>query len=160
MHEGAKRRILATLALTWVISLTLIFVASCFSPGEADRFLEANFGKLRSGMSRPEVEAIFGPAGDYATAPVEVISPPFLLECKLDWRTWESKTHDSIDPRTFYKQFRKQLFQLHWQDDRGSLCIWFYKDETVACARFDRVRAQEQELAENLIWRVKRLWRR
>jgi hypothetical protein len=40
------------------------------SPEPEDRVTEANFHRIEKGMTRPEVEAILGPPGDYSTGPL------------------------------------------------------------------------------------------
>jgi len=42
----------------------------------ADRITEANFERIRVGMSRTDVEAILGPPGDFRTDESIVLEPP------------------------------------------------------------------------------------
>jgi hypothetical protein len=147
MRELTKRRVLATVALAWVVLLPVIFVASCFLPGGTDRFLEESFCKLRPGMPRAEVEAILGPPGDYSSAPTireEGPVPSPVPKPNPDI----SALADAAD-----------CFFVTWQHDTGHLEVRFFKDGTMVGASFWRCRKAAQGPGDWLLGRLKQLRR-
>jgi hypothetical protein len=61
----------------WVVAgLTVALVAVFVVWPRPERItLENVYSRASSGMSRTEIEAIYGPPGDYSTGPLSVVGP-------------------------------------------------------------------------------------
>jgi hypothetical protein len=130
-----------------------------------DWITEANCARLREGMSRAEVEAILGgPAGDYRTVLTEPnLDEPFLVVSRVLDKDELAREDEAL--RHLTAEERLQWDRLNhppperWQGDSGNIYITFWPEGAV-CPTFSTVRTIEQSRLENLVWRVKRQWRR
>jgi hypothetical protein len=100
-------------------------------------------------MARPEVEAIFGPSGDYATAPLEDPDPSGLF--MSHWRPYYAPLTDRVGGDHAIRQ---------WRTDAGIACVAFSRSGHVVSAGMWPVKRVEQTAIDNLVWRAKRPWRR
>lgn len=89
------RRWKLLLALT-LAALAAVAVGAPFLVPRTSRVTPENFERIDYGMSRPDVEAILGPPGDYRTAPTwvmngepERIFGPVLASAGETIETWE-----------------------------------------------------------------------
>ena len=101
--------------------------------------------RLREGMTRAEVEAILGAPGDYSTGLLEVVGQPRSVRIEP---TTESH---GTDGSTY----------LQWADDSRFIGINFdaaSRLEVTTICPVRRVAAQGP--LDNLLWRLKRQWRR
>jgi hypothetical protein len=99
---------------------------------------DANFDRIKEGMSRAEVEEILGPAGDYTTGPTYYHS-----QLSLEW------LHLYADELPGYQ----------WQGDDGTIVV-FFDEQVVAHTYFTSNCRLTQGRLDNLLWRFKRQWRR
>jgi hypothetical protein len=118
---------------------------------QAHPVTEENFGRITVGMGRAEVDAIVGPAGDYATGPLRFAGPTLMVfsgepsppsEYVLSVR--DAKGHDIVQ----------------WRNDRGILTVYFDRAGQVYTKGFLHVERVEQDPLDNLLWRARRLWRK
>jgi hypothetical protein len=123
-----------------VVSVALLLGVAArqvfYLPGNP-RITEANFERIKPGMSRAEVEAILGPPGDYRTQPV---SPDFL-----------SIPHKLSRPR----------HGVFWHSDEVEISVEFDLDDDVVID--GRIRPMDRTgvgLANTLHWRCDRWWER
>jgi hypothetical protein len=93
-------------------------------PRPPSRVTQENFGRIREGMSRAEVEAILGPAGDYRTGP--------------------STYHPDLLPFWDYKSVK-------WEGNAGAISVGF--DESGRTRQIQLVHSSpiEQGPIENLL---------
>ncbi len=110
-----------------------------------------SFDRIRLGMGRAEVEAIFGPPGDYRTRPIDpsgaltIIDDPEWNAVRLSdepettEKVWRS---DSVEIRVVYPKAGALTYALPWSADEV--------DQYLAT----------QTPWENLRWRAERQWRR
>jgi hypothetical protein len=116
----------------------------------AGRVTRANRDRIRIGMSRADVEAILGPPGDYAT----------VLFCE--------GSGSAVDPREVYAEAARSFSPVNARDrDQACWCgndcvifIAFDVDGRVLGQSSMQPRIWDQSLLDNLLWRVKRQWRR
>jgi hypothetical protein len=115
----------------------------------ADRITQENYDRIRPGMSRAEVEAILGPAGDYRSGPtiwVAGISTNCLVVGRVpaDWQ---------VD---LYPPEPPVPWPTSWLGDAGDVYVTFSR-EGVATHEFHESRVVPQSPLDNLLWRAKRL---
>jgi hypothetical protein len=103
-----------------------------------DRITLENFRLLRVGMSRTEVEAVLGPPGDYRTVPT-ASEPP--------WRVDD----DRVDKEQYEEDF--------WAGDGGVIWV-LIGSRGVEGKNFIANRKIPQSPLDNLIWWLRRQWRR
>jgi hypothetical protein len=99
---------------------------------------EENFDRICEGMSRAEVEATLGPAGDFRTKSSIVPEPPTIYPPGLRipvYDQWISDAH--VASVAFDPAFG--LVKAKWFDDNDPM---------------------EQSVFDNLLWRLKRQWHR
>jgi hypothetical protein len=128
-----------------VLAVLLATGAFMLRPGP-DRITRESFRHISEGMSRTEVCALLGPAGDYRTSLTE--KPPFwwLMD---DGGSAFGIPYDTPTP----------LETLEWQGDQGDISVLLCPNG-VATKSFFVTRKVEQGPFENLFWRVKRQWRK
>jgi hypothetical protein len=122
-----------------------------------DRVTRANFGRIRTGMSRAEVEAILGPPGDYRTGHGETAygymgtgwlpDPPPGLADALAWNIFPGQSPE--DARRW----------ANWLGDSFIISIVIDESEQVKLKQIDPRRRTQGPL-DNLLWRFKRQWHR
>ena len=125
-----RRAILVRIAIAALISLPLGYAAfvtwQAFTP--THRITTANFGRIRAGMTREEVEAVFGvPPGNY---------------CHTDFS-------DVIDPvnrlaDALYPELRSET----WWSDEGGAIVTFGADGTVVGMQLVQTRFSKPSLLE------------
>jgi hypothetical protein len=114
----------------------------------------------QQGMSRPEVEAILGPPGDYRTAPGQITENRYS-----GLQSWHRQIRYTMDGRRTYPSHG-------WTyQDEGPVCLWlgdtaaigveYGPSETVKEARvYSGFLPDPRSLLDNLSWRIKRQWHR
>jgi hypothetical protein len=117
-----------------------------------DRISRQNLERIKRGMTRAEVEAILGPPGDHATAPLEDPDPHWLV--MSNWRPYDRPVVD----RFYRVSVEYQVIQ--WRGDAGIICVEFTLSDHVVEAGMYPVKRVEQTLLGNLLWRAKRQWHR
>jgi hypothetical protein len=130
--------------LRWVLALAglgVVIVAGAVVlwPHPPSRITRENFDRIKVGMSRPEVEAILGPPGDYRMGPtlyfLDVISPkgslPFLI-------------HNPAD---------------RWESEIGAIDVFFGPTGVTASVYAHGVKVGRSAF-DDLLWRLKRQWHR
>ena len=119
----------------------------------ADRITRENSNRIREGMCRAEVEAILGPPGDYRTAlgETEGVTP------QAGATVWRSDD-DGIDRNPTWRQGERAGVWLG--DTILVLCILDDSDHVKGILVLPRRTTQKQTAFENLLWRLKRKWRR
>jgi len=134
-----RRRLLATLAGLLVALVALAMVLAPRSV-DASRVTRENCRRIRSGMTRAEVEAILGPAGDYRTGETE---------------------HDASEPldlQDFGEDNPSVRIEL-WQGDAGAMIVGFDASGRAANGWFSANRRSDDAI-RNFRWRLKRQWHR
>ncbi len=90
-----------------------------------------NFDRVKTGMTRAEVDAILGPAGDYSTVPHIVLEPP--------------------GPGPDY---------VGWITDKQDILIGFDRTTgRVQDKQFTPIDDCRDEVLDDILWRAERLWR-
>jgi hypothetical protein len=120
-------------------------------PGPDQITLE-NYHEIRMGMSLAEVEAILGPVGDYRTAPATFPEPSSDPELPARYQDREQQfritSEDGPDGQ-----------ERIWVSDDGEIWV-LIRDGGVRSKNFIHKQKSQQSALENLLWRVKRQWRR
>jgi hypothetical protein len=95
----------------WKLLVTLVGLAVIVAAGvvvlwpRPSRITRENFGRLKPGMTRADVEAILGPAGDYQTGETEIdrsirpiinYSPRVLESSAEDTLFWEWRSDTTV----------------------------------------------------------------
>jgi hypothetical protein len=109
-------------------------------PG-SDRVTRVNYDRLRGGMSRGEVAAIFGAPGDYRTRPTECLG-----RCMSDHRDFDeadATTDDEV-----------------WDGDTATIQVDCGSVGTVVYVSYQGTEPLDQGSLDNLLWRAKRQWHR
>jgi hypothetical protein len=161
-----RRRTLlvALVALAVVVAVGVVALWPRPRPQPSSRITRENFDRIKVGMTRAEVEAILGPEGDHRTrhGETEMLDGSW----NPDW------THDGPLMAT-------------WRDPAGgpSVGVWisdsvfiliYFDDDSVTGTEAQARRSAGSPLKniryddsgrvyyaeENLLWRIKRLWRR
>ena len=114
-----------------------------------DRISRQNLERIKRGMTRVEVEAILGPPGDHATAPLEDPDPSGLV--MSNWRPYYVPPIDRFDAE-------HEIVQ--WRGDAGIIAVNFTLSGHVVEAGMWPVKRVDQTLLGNLLWRLKRQWHR
>jgi hypothetical protein len=117
-----------------------------------DRLNEANFARITPGMSRAEVEAILGPAGDYSSGPLEFTLALF----SFTGGTRPTRDYEPPSRRDFFGDGLVDIVE--WRTDKWLIVIYFSPTGPLRSERHHVVRA-DQSVFENLLWRAKRQWR-
>ncbi len=135
-----KRYLLAVLALA-----ALAVASTRVLWPQRDRVTQENIDRIQAGMSRAEVEAILGPLGDHRTGPTK----RRRLEILTRGYEWPPGV-TPISNRTSREQ---------WAGDRGDCWVDFGPSGVIHTA-FEPVDRIQQSPLENLLWRVRRQWKR
>ena len=130
-----RRKLLVTLA---GISALVCSVGAVKLAPEAGRITAENYERIVSDMSPADVEAVFGPPGDYRTAPADHCGPAL--------QAW-------LEPERSHP-FASEYAQ-RWYGDSGTVFVRINQDgqilkEFTPCQRRGRV--------QSLLWRIKRLY--
>jgi hypothetical protein len=119
-------------------------VVAVWLQSQPDRITQANFERIRDGMTRAEVAAILGPPGDFRTQESIFLEPP----------TTDRTVHypPPGPPIVAYDQ---------WISDSHVASIAFCPASCLVEAKWfmDNVPI-EQSVFETALWRLKRLWQR
>jgi hypothetical protein len=120
-------------------------------PQPSSRITRENFERIKEGMSREEVEAILGPPCDFSTGPLVRVRAnrppnPFSVE--------------NFDPITVIGSGDNREELLVWKIDRQLISINFGPSGRVEDLWMHDVARVNQTAFENLLWRLKRQWRR
>jgi hypothetical protein len=135
-----KRKLLAALA----VGLAVLVAAALWPrTPRGERISRDNFGRLRIGMGRAEVEAILGPPGDYRTGPVRQTK---LMIC-LHNDAPASNGPEPPDP-------------VCWATDTERIEVTFDPHDTVVAADFAPTIPEPLAPLDNLQWHAKRQWRK
>jgi hypothetical protein len=136
-------------------------------PRSGDRITRENFDRIREGMSRAEVEAIFGgPPGDYRTVRTE----NEYYEPRSDP---ENPTHAADRLYTRTVMLSRDSLRGDWLGNEG-LALVFFESGRVANVSviegpwpedtyyksFQRTAKREYGPLDNFLWRLKRQWHR
>jgi hypothetical protein len=146
-------RVLAAGLLLLVTALAFVL----WPPASLTRITRENFDRIEYGMSPAEVEAILGPPGDYRSGPVLIAWPGVrhtgLREEEVVVGTYQRGMESAFDPDSGYS-FR------WWRADTFVLHVEFSPESEVIYKRgWDAWRVKEG-LLDDLLWRLKRHWRR
>src|SRR5262245_55804269 len=129
--------------LRWVVAglAVLVVVGSVVALPRPVRVAREDVDRIQVGMSRVEVEAILGPPGDYTTGQVVFDCPPggFILV---------SLPPDVSEPI------------VQWDFDTAHALMTFDEAERVSRKLLVPAKRIEQKPLENLLWRIRRQWRR
>ena len=109
-----------------------------------DRVTWESFDRIKTGMSKAEVEAILGPAGDFATEEtvlVSNLSNPF-----------DEVGSSMISPISGGVAM--------WQDDRAVIVVSASSAGNVCYASYYPAQRVDHGPLGNFLWRAKRQWRR
>jgi hypothetical protein len=110
----------------------------------ADRITEANFLRIKEGMTRAEVEAILGPVGDYSTGP-------------LVFDGHRQSLYVPISHNVFGDELQEEFL---WRGDCLEIIVHFNSSGRVWRTHPRVVARVKQTAFENLVWRAKRQWHR
>jgi hypothetical protein len=125
----------------------------------------ASCDRIRVGMSRTEVEAILGgPPGDYRTGPT--VGPEFDQSFRTvvhsAWTGPLPPAPTSVMPLPTIKDWPpiEPLAYDTWQRDAGNVYVTFSPEGVVRIKSFSAAIKLEHGPLDNLLWRLKRQWRR
>jgi hypothetical protein len=139
-----KTRIAATAV---VLAGAVAAGAVLFVPGPS-RITSGNFDLIHDGMTLRELEALLGPAGDYATGPT---MPQFEFE--------ESVLSQKVVSKNFGPENKDlaTLQRLVWEADDGYIEVWLDSGIVSRCT-FMHTYREETSTLEFLRWQLERLW--
>jgi hypothetical protein len=130
-----RRKLLVALAGLAVVSAV---GSSLFVVGpRANRITKENFDHIRGGLSRSEVEAILGPAGDYRTGPTY----PRLA---VSYGSFGGNTTGWVE----------------WTADGTLVEIVFDDAGRVGVHGYEKLSRRPKRPIGDLLWRVQRQWHR
>ncbi len=110
------------------------------------RVTQENFGRIKPGMTRTEVEAILGSPGDYRTEPT--FDPVPASPARSVWRAARGEW---APPGTTAAV---------WRGNGGVVVVFLDRCDTVQEAEYGQVYAVQQAPLEKLFWQAERQWRR
>jgi hypothetical protein len=125
-------------------------------PRPPSRITRENYGLIREGMTRAEVEAILGPPGDYRTR---------LGESELSDQSWNPDLADygpKIATWLTLDDNGRPLAPVSagiWISDSIRIDVWTLDDSGRVMGTEAMARRSAGTL-DNLLWRLKRQWRR
>ena len=146
-----RRTLLVALAGVVVSFATGAFLL--WPRSQPSRVTQENFARIHEGMSRADVEAILGPAGDYRTGPTALVVPRHI-----DKLTPAQAAHETGAPDLGFGLLDDCTFA-SWQCDDRVIWICYYKD---GVSMFDVApvgRVPGGPVAD-FVWRIERQWRR
>jgi hypothetical protein len=141
--------------LVALAGLAVLVAAGAFvSRLRPDRITQENVDRIRAGMTRAEVEAIFsGPPGDYRTVWTKTADKDFCYGDVDDMAREFGK----------YTEFRadgsSDRYQGDWVGNEGFVGVVF-ESGVVQFLYSRRTVRIEQSPIDNLLWRAKRQWRK
>jgi hypothetical protein len=138
--------VLAGLAVVVAVGVVVLW------PTQPNRITQENCDRIKKGMSRAEVETILGPPGDHATAPLGDPDPSGVF--LSSWRPYNRSLVDRV-----YDLFVEHEI-IQWRGDAGIIAVEFTHSGHVVWAGIWPVKRAEQTPIGNLLWRLKRQWRR
>jgi hypothetical protein len=159
------RRLRWALALIGLVVITV--VAFVLWPQE-DRITQENFDRIRRDMSRAEVEAMVGPAGDYSTGPLLMI-PKYSNRnlhsahpLQADYGYYQQSIYRSpfLDNYGSRRNSYGQGSVVEWRTDKLVAFVYFLPSGQVRHVTYLEVVRISQPRSENFLWRIKRLWHR
>jgi hypothetical protein len=140
-------RVIAKMRRMWLVVVGGVLLATTVAllllrPDPGARITRENFQHLHRGMTRPEVEAILGLAGDYRTGPLvdDTVSQSILSTIARD---------ASLPPDGRLGE---------WVGDSGVVIVLFEDEERASHLEFLPLRRLDQGWVENLLWRINRQW--
>ena len=101
--------------------------------------------RIHEGMTRTDVEALLGAAGDYSTGPLVVLQLGGLFDPIVYAQVMSAPDYGSASL---------------WVTDTGFVEIRFDEDNRVTSCLFSPLLRLEQGPLQNLLWRAKRQWRK
>jgi hypothetical protein len=136
-----RRTLLVALAgLTVVVTAGVVVL---WLQSEPARVTQANFERIRDGMTRAEVAAILGPPGDFRTKE-SIFLQPLIVDRVIHYPP-------PGPPIVAYDQ---------WISDSHVVSIAFNVSGLVEAKWFMDNVPIEQSVFETALWRLNRLWRR
>ncbi len=120
--------------------VVLAGVGACGFGLRPDPITRENFGRIARGMSRAQVEAILGTAGDYRGGPT--VTTQFCAGWDAD-KLLVGGTPD-VD--------------VVWLSDSALVYVVFLPGDGVVWKQYEPCRRVEQTPLDILLWRAKRLW--
>jgi hypothetical protein len=127
----------------------------------SDRITRQNYDRIELGMSRAEVQAILGPAGDYTTGPVDQFYRYYVRWSGSGYlnstTTVPSMTLQSIESG---RSPEAGGVAAGWEDDTGVIDVVFDAQGKVAWTHFCAQQLQQIGPLDKLLWRVQRQWHR
>src|SRR5262249_46982774 len=126
----------------------------------------ANCARIREGMSRAEVEAILGgPPGDYRAVLTEPDgNEPFYAVVRVLDEDERVRQDEALQRMTAEEDLEWRRLNRpgpdRWQGDTGNIYVTFFWPEGAVDWRFSPERTIEQGRLDNLVWRIKRQWRK
>jgi hypothetical protein len=145
---GWLRRRTTRIAAAVVLAGAVAAGAVLFASGPS-RITLANFDLIHDGMTLRELEALLGPAGDYATGPT---IPQFEFEESVLSFVREVSKNFGPENRDL-----ATLQKLEWEGDDGFIEVWLDSGIVSRCTFTPTCRAETSTL-EFLRWQLERLW--
>jgi hypothetical protein len=141
-----KRKLLVVLAALAVV----VAAGAVVLWPRPERVTKENYDRIRAGMTRAEVEAILGPPGDYRTGHGE-----------MDYGgTWLSDPGPGFALRTSWGPGESTKYlRADWMGDSFGIVILIGQSGSVV-HKLGLPRRTPQGPLGNLLWRLKRQWRR
>jgi hypothetical protein len=97
-----------------------------------------NYYRIKEGMSRPELYSLLGPPGNYTTGPRRRLS--------FDATIW-TVPNDNMGGHEI------------WEGDKATITVEFDRSGRVSGRTFSPMKKVEQNLVDDLVWRLNRRWR-
>jgi hypothetical protein len=156
-----RRRLLGALAAGGLLAAGALVLWP-----HTNRVTRENFGLIREGMSRAEVESILGgPPGDYRTVWTEEVDQGMaccfsngdvdIYADRAGPGYWANRGGLGIDP----DRPSATLLTGTWFGNEGYMAVHFLS-EAVDDTSFFRTAPREKGPLDNLLWRLRRQWRR
>ncbi len=139
--------------------LALVAFAAFVLWPRPDRVTRENFNLLRVGMSRAEVEAILGPSGDYRTGPPSCVSG----SCGLIWdSSYPYNSFPTLDDWDIAATDVEEQggSSEEWESNVASVRVVYHQSGSMVAASYLPIFVREGPFLDNVLWRVKRQWRR
>jgi hypothetical protein len=156
--EGfAMRR--QTLLLTLTVGLFAVVIVGALVLGRrADRITRENYERVGKGLTKAEVEAVFGPPGDCTSGPT--YHEARWIETRNSFPVeWESTPMPAGLSQLLDLIAGDASPRATWSGDTADVYVWFGRNGVEATALWPHERKPQNSL-DNLLWRAKRVWRR
>jgi hypothetical protein len=139
-----RRKLLLGSLVAALVALAVLAGSGVFVPRPGpNRLTLQNCQRIREGMSRAEVEAILGPPGDYRTGPTDIDGK--VVPLKLVWVGEILPSDGDI---------------AYWSADEVYERVMFDPAGRVREGGFSPTFRPTQSPSDNLLWRLRRQWRR